>query len=206
LSREEQIAVDLLNSEQQIIYSWELGGLNEDYPVWEWGNDERWRQQHRLRLPAGIGTGTYHLSIDGVVLSTIEVEEPARNYQLPIGLQQVDAFFENGVHLVGIVDGFPEITLVWQIDAELDDNLYVFVHLVTDDGEIIAQSDMIPANWDRPMSGWVPGELIIDQHTLAPSTAEQKDELQLHIGIYNPRTFQRIAVRESDYVVVPLAE
>ena len=59
------------------------------------------------------------------------------------------------------------VTLVWQALGEIETSYRVFVHLVDDRGEIVAQADGEPAQWARPTTGWAPQEFIVDEHILA---------------------------------------
>ena len=96
------------------------------------------------------------------------------------------------------------ISLLWQANAETPTSYRVFIHLVDQDGQIVAQADGEPANWSRPTSGWAPGEYISDSHTLSLPT-DLAPNLTLRIGLYNPATGQRLATPSGgDFVVVPL--
>ena len=51
---------------------------------------------------------------------------------------------------------------------------------------IVAQSDAIPANWARPTTGWLPGEYITDEHTLAMPVDAPDGEYRIVAGMYTP--------------------
>ena len=79
----------------------------------------------------------------------------------------------------------------------------VFIHLVNTDGQILAQADGEPASWSRPTTGWVPGEYILDEHSLTlPPTLPPNASLR--IGLYDPATGQRLQAVGGEFVVVPL--
>jgi hypothetical protein len=47
-----------------------------------------------------------------------------------------------------------------------------------------AQSDGEPANWSRPTTGWLPGEIVIDQRVLVVPGGANPGEYTLHAGMY----------------------
>ena len=95
------------------------------------------------------------------------------------------------------------LTLLWHAEAEMPTSYRVFVHLVDGAGQILAQADGEPANWTRPTTGWVPGEYILDEHTLT-LPADLPLDASLRIGLYDPATNQRLQTQQGEFVVVPL--
>jgi hypothetical protein len=71
------------------------------------------------------------------------------------------------------------------------------VHLVDENGQIAAQSDGEPAGWTRPTTGWLPGEIIIDAHTLSLANVPA-GSYQLNIGLYDPVTGVRLALSNGE--------
>ena len=70
--------------------------------------------------------------------------------------------------------------------TELSESYRVFVHLLSEDGRIVAQADGLPAGWTRPTTGWLPGEFIIDRHTIALPTTLPSGNYTLTTGLYLP--------------------
>ncbi len=66
----------------------------------------------------------------------------------------------------------------------------MFVHLVSDKGELLAQHDGPPLLGTRPTTYWEPGEFVLDRHTLA-LPAMPAGDLRLHIGMYDSETVIR---------------
>jgi hypothetical protein len=101
------------------------------------------------------------------------------------------------------------VTLYWQAlpelpaPQELAISYKVFVQLVGPEG-VVAQVDAVPAGWQRPTTGWVPGEVIVDEHVLAippdgvsgPADAPP-GAYALIAGMYDERTLDRLAVRDA---------
>jgi hypothetical protein len=80
----------------------------------------------------------------------------------------------------------------------------VFIHLVDESGQIIAQTDGEPANWTRPTTGWVAGEYIVDMHQLDIPAEILGETLSLRVGLYNAETGERLQTEAADYATILL--
>ena len=96
------------------------------------------------------------------------------------------------------------LALVWQAQAETAVSYRVFVHLVDENGAILAQSDGEPANWSRPTTGWMAGEYIVDDHLLAIPAELPAGDLRLRVGLYDPLTGVRLTTKTAEFVSIPL--
>lgn len=84
-------------------------------------------------------------------------------------------------------------TLYWQTSELLLTSFKSFVHITDADGNLVAQSDAVPANWTRPTTTWLPGEWVADAHTLhLPSSPDGHGALQVWAGMYDSNTLQRL--------------
>ena len=93
-----------------------------------------------------------------------------------------------------------ELTLVWQALSKMPISYRVFVHLLNENGEITSQSDGVPDSWTRPTTGWLPGEYVIDRHTLDVSLAPDDQQLTLSIGMYDPASGTRLLTSGQEYI------
>jgi len=84
------------------------------------------------------------------------------------------------------------LNLVWHALNTPNINLTAFVHIEDEAGNIVAQSDAIPANGDRPTLGWLLGEFILDPRKFAPLPA---GKYYLFAGLYDPTTGNRLDQR-----------
>lgn len=85
------------------------------------------------------------------------------------------------------------VTLYWQAPELLLTSFKSFVHVTNADGNMVTQSDAVPANWTRPTTAWLPGEQVADPHTLRlPSSPAGQESLQVWAGMYDPNTLQRL--------------
>jgi hypothetical protein len=181
--------------------------------------------QWRLRLCAASGTPQRCWpSGETIHLNSLRIEAPVRLWQPPalaIDLQSASGKIVPGAvaTLLGanLIPPLPNagktlggremltISLAWRAEQETSASYHVFVHWLAEDGRLLAQSDSIPAAWQRPTTGWLPGEIIVDQHTL-PVPADLPTHYSLVAGLYDPDTGVRIGLGNGDTAVVILKE
>ncbi|MCE5257451.1 MAG: hypothetical protein LLG44_00130, partial [Chloroflexi bacterium] len=89
---------------------------------------------------------------------------------------------------------------------DLGTDYVVFAHLLDKDGKVIAQHDGAPNNSTEPTSAWVAGQIVTDPHTLTfLEGAAYTGPAALEIGIYDPRTFQRLTLPDGqDHIILPM--
>jgi len=76
---------------------------------------------------------------------------------------------------------------------------------VDEAGNILAQSDAVPAGWTRPTTGWLPGEYILDVHTLTLPPELPPGQLAFRVGLYDPVTGERLHTGDgADVVTIKL--
>ena len=77
------------------------------------------------------------------------------------------------------------LQLFWQTGEELKDRYKVFLHLVDEDGQIIAQRDSEPGGGLAITNTWPPGEMIVDSHGLMIPLGTQPGMYRLLLGLYD---------------------
>jgi len=96
----------------------------------------------------------------------------------------VDAILDESVALVGHSTtqhgDHLDVYLYWLCLAPIDENFKVFVHAVDSSGRTVSQHDGMPGNEFSPTTRWLPGELIVDRHTLPFGDGP----LTLYAGMY----------------------
>ena len=204
--------LELRDVNDAIVHDWALPFTLPSYPPADWPAETAVRGQHLLRLPAGLASGSYQFVADGLVLGQIEIAAPERVFEA-VGMETaVSAIFSQNnqplITLIGLTQ-LPvttsqlPISLLWRAEAEMPTSYRVFIHLVDANGQILAQADGEPASWSRPTTGWMPGEYILDHHTLTlpPDLAAN---VSLRIGLYDPATGQRLQTPTGEYVTLSL--
>lgn len=166
-----------------------------------------------LRVPLEADPGVAHLRLpDGTVLAeyTIDslpfVSEPP-GFDVEVG-EAVPGIGTLAGYSAGaaVIDQRLPITLVWQVgDSEIDTSYTVFVQLLDANGRLIAQSDSLPAQGERPTTGWRAGEYIVDAHRLQFNDLAAPGEATLIAGLYDARTGERVPVNTdgADYITLP---
>jgi len=134
-----------------------------------------------------------------------------RTTETPPVQHSSNVVFDEAIELVGYnlevnpATGELKVTLVWKAIAYAGARYKVFVHLMSAGGERITQSDAVPAQGRRPTTGWVPGEYIVDLHTLELGAGDLADADHLILGLYRARDGQRLETTTGqDYVRISL--
>ncbi len=196
------------------------------FPLTQWREGDLWRGQHLLRLPAGLESGAYRWTLqvcqgsapecepmgEEVTLGTLEIHAPQRLWEPPPLDVKSNARLGDVVTLLGaqlttcdlatICNLQPgttlTVTLVWRAEAEMEASYRVFLHLVGPDGSLVAQSDGVPANWTRPTTGWLPGEVVLDERVLAVPEEALAGEYKLWVGLYGWPSLERLPAFRPD--------
>ncbi len=82
------------------------------------------------------------------------------------------------------------VTLHWLAGSAPAGDHTVFVHLVDGDHRVLGQNDSPPRDGSYPTSWWLPGEVILDRHTI-PLNEALTGSAQLRVGMYDPATMVR---------------
>jgi hypothetical protein len=77
----------------------------------------------------------------------------------------------------------------------------LYIHLLTPDGEKIAQWDGVPLQNAYPTRFWRPGESLLDFWSLRTPADAITGPAQLRIGLYDPLTNERLPVTVDGVVV-----
>ncbi|MCC9076494.1 glycosyltransferase family 39 protein [Litorilinea aerophila] len=210
---EEPVTLYLARTGQREVL-WEGQLAPEGY----WAAGEVLCRRLRLRLPAEAAPGTYRLEVDlnearspdPTPLADLTLGPSTRLFQPPALTLSTEAILgePDGSHgqarLLGLATldwqspqenpaGAPSLAvdLVWEARSPFPSSYKVFVHLVDQHGQIVAQSDAVPGP-DYPVTRWLPGEVVVDRHILAVSGELPPGRYQLFAGLYDPVSAQRL--------------
>ncbi len=136
--------------------------------------------------------------VEQVVLRPAETPSPGHDALLESPVE-----FGELLELVGLsFDQSGEgsmVTLWWQAKASMETDYTLFVHLLDETGELLAQSDSMPDSGRSPTRVWQPGDMIRDEHQL-PGRSPANGTLL--IGAYDPASLTRLpAVQEGQVLV-----
>jgi hypothetical protein len=114
----------------------------------------------------------------------------------------IEAVFEESLMLVGIEPATETINvppgeslrfrLYWQAVAPVKEDFTVFVHLLNNEGQVVAQGDAPPLAGQYPTSVWQPGELLADERQLAIPADLKAGQYRLMAGLYRPADGTRL--------------
>ncbi len=98
-----------------------------------------------------------HITLDGYTLSTPQVQ--------PGDILQLDLF--------------------WHTDAPLSERYKVFVHIVDQNGRLVAQTDREPGGGQQPTTNWVTNGPIVDRYGVLIPEDTLPGSYKVEIGLYN---------------------
>lgn len=193
--------------------------VNGRYPIAQWAQGQTVFEYRDVRVPAGV-EGRAHLVVsvgsDRVELGEVTVDGAGLLFDLPHSEEQARVHFGNeGITLVGFdpppgsipsSQPFP-LTLYWHLpEGQVANDYTVFVHLLAEDGRLLAQHDGTPNAGQRPTSEWLPGEYVIDSHELTWRETGYTGPARIAVGMYDPLTGARLALDDgADAYMLPLS-
>jgi hypothetical protein len=91
------------------------------------------------------------------------------------------------------------VSLFWRSDGQVRADNHVFVHLLDEDGELVAQHDGVPGG-GRPTWSWQEGEIVPDDHGLVvPQAAfSRAGAYTVSVGLYDHATKARLQAVKPD--------
>jgi hypothetical protein len=197
------LKIQLLDEKNQVAQTWEEPLIPEGLATSFWEIGQHMRTQHLIRLPGALESGSYRLILqEQVPLAELDITAPDRIFAPPGSSTVVEIPFGEELQLTGYTisrDGDQlNVELIWQALEEISTAYNVFVHLVDEQGTIVAQADGEPVNWTRPTTGWSPGEYLVDAHILTLPPESDLDGLHLRVGLYDLANGQRLPTSSGD--------
>ena len=183
--------------------------------------DGLWRTRHTLNAPVALGDAAYWVELQLVSgervhgwgllpklwLGRVNVQDRAHRYNLPGDIQPIGATFADSAQQpVATLSGYKTLScnseeialaLYWQAHATADRSYRVFVHLIDENNQLLAQHDGVPGSGDLPTTVWVEGEIIEDIHVLT-LPAEPSRDARLLIGLYTEETGRLVAGKAAE--------
>jgi len=146
-----------------------------------------------------------------IPLGTVNVAGVPRLFDPPAVDHVMNVNFGGKVLLYGYTlqrnEGKLSLEIVWKSVDNIATDYKVFVHLVSQDGTILAQQDAMPQANQYPTSLWLPGEFVVDPYQLPALDGGAA----LQIGLYSPDDGIRLPILDNqqnssgDDLVIPLS-
>ncbi len=186
---------------------------NEEHPTSRWKAGEIIRGQYDLAIDAAAPTGEHTLNFKLQTsnlqaptyklqpLATLSVMAPERLFVVPTEIQHpIRANLADKVAFLGYdldktsvrPGGTLHLTLYWQALARMETSYTVFVHLIDGQNRIWGQEDHPPVKGTYPTTGWLPGEVVIDEYEIVVDATATAGEYQIEVGMYDLATMQRL--------------
>ncbi len=217
----EDLPVTLMLGEEMTLYQGDP--VHGTHPLSDWQPNELITDRYRVQIPADLRSGSYPLTVrlgdnPPISLGMLNVAATVRQFDLPVAVGALDqpALLGDLITLVG-TEGVQKTVepggtlifrLVWQAEAEIDDSYTVFIHLVDDQGNIVAQMDRQPQIDDQPYPTdlWLPSEVVIDAYALSIPPDIPPGTYTLRVGMYLPDNGQRLTIPGTDDNAVSLPD
>jgi hypothetical protein len=87
-----------------------------------------------------------------------------------------------------------QFTLFWRAETEIDTAYTVFIQLLNESGQVVAQIDAPPQGGAAPTTTWLPGEILPDAYSLPLPANLPPGPYRLITGLYRPDTGARLPV------------
>jgi hypothetical protein len=83
-----------------------------------------------------------------------------------------------------------QLLTYWRVVEPPSSRLKIFVHLLDDTGDRVAQHDGLGS----PPRGWMPGDLLVQKHVMTPSESLVCGLCRPQVGLYNASSGSRLSV------------
>jgi len=195
------------------------------YPTTQWTEGEVVRGQYDLIVDAAAPPGEYRLALDlvdkaagqrllghDIVLAELRIESRKRQFAVPETIQYpLRANLGDYVTLLGYdlaetevePDGVLHLTLYWQAQREMETSYKVFTHLLDKEEQIWGQRDSIPVGGTYPTTGWLPGEVIVDEYEIPVRPDTPLGEYVIEVGMYDAETMRRLPPFDEKAARIP---
>ncbi len=192
-------------------------------PTYAWKPEFYYVDVHRLRLPADIPTGPYHLRIGlyetGTPDHSLKVERNGRPFLLvtePVWVLRPGEAeapgAEGGPVFGGLfgLDGYRvseaggEVTVwfYWRALKTPEANYTRFVHIIDDAGRVVAQRDGWPWDGRMPTGEWDPGRVVPERVVVRLPAGETLAGKRLRVGWYEWPSLRPLRTGPADFAVL----
>ena len=159
----------------------------------------------RATIQAALVTGEPARWVD---VGTVDVDAVKRRFDEPEIAKRLDLDLGSQISLLGYrleptatkPGGTLKLTLYWRALTGGLPSYRVFTHVLDGESRILGQKDGEPRDWTHPTSAWVAGEVVDDVYEIEVQRDAPVGSYEVEIGIYDPRTGERLKVAGADGV------
>ena len=91
-----------------------------------------------------------------------------------------------------------KLTLHWQALQNVPHSYTIFVHLIDPNGNVVAQSDVLPGQGKWPTNSWYPNEWLTDHIPLTLPADLPAGTYQIALGWYHVESGRRLPLIPTD--------
>lgn len=197
------------------------------YPTSSWRAGELIHEIYDLKVPAELGAGSYTLAAqvlvpsvsgnseegesvplgDPAALGSLAVAVEERLFELPQRPQfPLELRLGSSIALLGYdlpqpaIEAGGEVSLIlyWRCEVPIEESYAVFAHLLDAGEQVRGQRDRVPLNGRAPTSGWVPGQIVVDELTIPVAASVEPGTLRIEVGMYDPRDMARLPIFDGN--------
>jgi len=190
------------------------------YPTSHWPSGAVFGNSYLLELPPDLPSGRYALQATlmdqtgavganrplPLVALTIRYRQrlfdpPAIQHPMDMQVGEVGTLLGYDLSSTEVYPGDTVVvTLYWRSAGPSKPRYVGFVHLLDEEGQLQAQRDSVPAGGERPTTGWIEGEIIIDPYEVSLDPAIAPGTYQIEVGMYDPENGARLPIVSGDAV------
>jgi 4-amino-4-deoxy-L-arabinose transferase-like glycosyltransferase len=139
------------------------------------------------------------VTIHGVAYAWIYQVPPPIAHRLDASFGEHIALRGYDLHTSALTStGTLSLTVQWKADAPPPHDYLLFAHLLTAQGERVAQIDVPPGGPDQPTSAWEPGRVITWTHPLPLPPDLPPGDYWLALGLYDPASGARLPLHGAE--------
>ena len=90
-----------------------------------------------------------------------------------------------------------DVRLLWLARQPMEESYKAFIHVVDDQGNLLAQTDSRPRNYAGNTNRWIPGQVTYDRFEVALPPDVPPGRYQVRVGLYNEADGQRLPVLDA---------
>ncbi len=95
------------------------------------------------------------------------------------------------------------LTLTWRALSDVRDSYTAFVHVISDQGELIAQLDSVPRGGRFPTEHWLAGDIVPDQFSLPVRADAPPGRYRVKVGLYQMQSRERLPAYTASSEALP---
>jgi hypothetical protein len=225
IDEEYSVFVHLRGRDGSLVAQNDSPPLENLYPTNYWVEGETVPDPHILSIPTDVSLGRYRLEVglylpkdhqrlaildenglsfgEAAILDYVQIGEETQGLvpRYSMGANLGDRIALMGHEgMPGPVEAGEDIHLIlyWQALARIEADYTVFIHLLDEEGQIIAQHDSQPLVGFYPTSLWEEDEVVRDEYVVHVGSSIPSGEYELVVGMYLLSTSERLPVIDEE--------